>query len=106
MLHALTSLKNVFRRGKIPEAQLALEFDVTPSPPPAARTADELLERLRVLGLKRITHCRLTRNRNVMVSYRGDELRVHRGYLEAPLDVHRAIVQFVQGRTRDDRRAA
>ncbi len=106
MLFALTSLKNAFRRGRVPSAQLALDFEVAPSPPPAPRDADELLERLRVLGLKRITKCRLTRNRNVMVSYRGDELRVHRGYLDAPADVHQAIVQFIQGRTRADRRAA
>lgn len=35
-----------------------------------------------------------------MVSFRGAELRVHRGYLEAPDDVLRAIVQFVEARSR------
>ena len=38
-----------------------------------------------------------------MVSFRGCELRVHRGYLDAPLDVLQAIVGFVEarnGRTR------
>ena len=50
--------------------------------------------------------CRLTRNRNVMVSFSGGELRVHEGYLGAPVDVLRAIVVFVEGRTRAERRAA
>jgi hypothetical protein len=81
--------------------QLALEFDA-----PAPRDAEELLALLRSLGLKRIARCELTRNRNVMVSFRGSELRVHQGYLSAPIEVHQAIVAFVEGRTRADRRAA
>lgn len=107
----LLALKTFFRRGgfRTSPEQLALDFDtpappVTPSAPPA--DADELLARLRSFGLKRIEHCRLTRNRNVMVSFRGPELRVHRGYLAAPEDVHRAIVAFVEGRTKAHRRAA
>ncbi|MDQ2930337.1 MAG: SprT-like domain-containing protein, partial [Gemmatimonadota bacterium] len=42
----------------------------------------------------------------VMVSFSGAELRVNKGYLEAREGVHRAIVQFVQGRTRADRHEA
>ena len=80
--------------------QLQLEFDAPP------RSAEQLLHRLRVYGLKGITVVRLTLNRAVMVSFSGTELRVHRGYLSAPPDVHRAIVQFVCGRTRAERRAA
>ncbi len=80
--------------------QLFLEFD---SPP---RNAEQLLHRLRVYGLKGITKVRLTSNRAVMVSFSGAELRVNNGYLDAPEDVLRAIVQFVQGRTRADRREA
>ena len=80
--------------------QLFLEFD---SPP---RNAEQLLHRLRVYGLKGITQLRLTSNRAVMVSFSGGELRVNKGYLEAPEDVLRAIVQFVQGRTRADRHKA
>ena len=72
----------------------------------APRDADELLARLRALGLARIARCRLTRNRNVMVSFGGGELRVHEGYLGAPRAVLRAIVTFVEGRTRAERRAA
>jgi hypothetical protein len=68
--------------------------------------ADELLARLRQLGLRRIARCRLTRNRNVMVSFGGGELRVHEGYLGAPELVLEAIVTFVEGRTRADRREA
>ena len=98
MLRALT---RIFGRGDTAQLSLALE------PPPAApRDADELLARLRELGLKRIARCRLTRNRNVMVSFRGADLRVHEGYLEAPRDVHVAIVRFIEGRTRSERRVA
>lgn len=80
--------------------QLDLEFDVAP------RNATELLARLRALGLTGIDRCRLTRNRAVMVSYRGRELRVHEGYLGAPTDVLAAIVTFVTGRTAAARRLA
>ena len=47
-----------------------------------------------------MTRCRLTRNRRVMVSFRGNALRVHRGYVDAPDDVLRAIVAFVEARNR------
>jgi hypothetical protein len=80
--------------------QLFLEFDEPP------RTADQLLHRLRVYGLKGITTLRLTRNRAVMVSFSGTELRLHEGFLGAPEHVHHAIVQFVHGRTRAERTLA
>jgi len=41
-----------------------------------------------------------------MVSFSGGALRVHEGYLVAPTDVLRAIVVFVEGRTRAERLAA
>jgi hypothetical protein len=85
-------------------AQLTLGLDAAPVAPP--RDADELLARFRELGLRRIATCQLTGNRSVMVSYRGDRLRIHRGYLEAPLEVLQAVVVFVEGRTRAERRAA
>jgi hypothetical protein len=96
----LQALTRFFRpRGDI--AQLELSFSGgTP------HNADELLARLRQLGLRRISRCRLTRNRNVMVSFGGGELRVHEGYLSAPESVLHAIVTFVEGRTRADRREA
>ncbi|HEV8497533.1 MAG TPA: SprT-like domain-containing protein [Gemmatimonadaceae bacterium] len=96
----LRTLRSVFGLRKHDAAQLTLELDAAP------RTADELLARLRTLGLRRITQCRLTRNRNVMVSFRGRDLRVHEGYLAAPEEVHHAIVAFVEGRTRGERRVA
>lgn len=103
----LFALKSLFRRGsfKAPSDQLTLELDALAAPP-APKDADELLARLRGLGLRRIERCRLTRNRSVMVSFRGSELRVHRGYLGAPDETYRAIVQFVEGRTRAERRVA
>jgi SprT-like family len=80
--------------------QLQLEFE---SPP---RNAEELLARLRSYGLKGIARCRLTQNRAVMVSFSGKELRIHRAYLGAPSGVLQAIVRFVCGRTRNERREA
>jgi len=99
----LRSLKSLWRRRPTrPEpTQLALDFEQT-----TPRTADELLARLREVGLRRIETCTLTRNRNVIVSFRGTELRVHHGYLTAPTEVLEAIVTFVEGRKRADRRAA
>lgn len=106
----------VGRRGRRPEAvegtgQLSLDF--TPPTPAAGRhEAEALLARLRALGLATgaaaggIDGCRLTRNRTVMVSFRGGELRVHRGYVAAPELVLRAIVAFVHARTRAQRAAA
>lgn len=106
MLRTLTRLFTVGPRephpsGASDDAQLALQLD---GPPP--RTADELLARLRAIGLAGITSCRLTRNRTVMVSFRGGELRMHHGYLDAPPAVLAAIVAFVSARTRSARRAA
>jgi hypothetical protein len=98
MLRTLTS---IFTRRRDP-AQLTLDF----AAPAAPTDAVELLVRLRMLGLRRIDDCRLTRNRNVMVSFHGKSLRVHEGYLAAPVQVHEAIVRFIEGRTRADRRAA
>ena len=80
--------------------QLQLEFD---SPP---RNVEQLLARLRSYGLKGIARCRLTQNRAVMVSFSGKELRIHRAYLGAPSEVLQAIVRFVCGRTRKERREA
>jgi len=82
-------------------AQLELAIE-----PVAPRNADELLARLRQLGLRRITRVRLTNNRTVMVSYAGTALRANGGYLQAPEPVLRAIVAFVEGRTRAERRMA
>lgn len=80
--------------------QLHLALDGTP------RSADDLLARLRVFGLRGIARCRLTQNRAVMVSFSGKELRIHQAYLHAPPEVLRAIAAFVCGRTRGERRAA
>jgi hypothetical protein len=97
----LRALTRLFGRGDT--AQLSLPLEPLPASP---RDAEELLSRLRELGLKRIARCQLTHNRNVMVSFRGTDLRVHEGYLEAPIEVHTAIVRFIEGRTRAERRLA
>jgi hypothetical protein len=93
----LRSLGRLLTRS---QDQLDLRLDGAP------RNATELLSRLRALGLTGIDRCRLTRNRAVMVSYRGRELRVHEGYLAAPTEVLAAIVTFVSGRTPASRRLA
>ena len=80
--------------------QLPLDLDRPPA------SADELLVRLRDMGLRGIDRCVLTHNRSVMISFRRGVLRLNRGYLGAPVDVHRAIVVFVSGRTRGARREA
>ncbi|HEX2718422.1 MAG TPA: SprT-like domain-containing protein [Gemmatimonadaceae bacterium] len=98
MLHALTRLLR--RPPGIDPEQLSFELDAP------ARTPAELLQRLRGLGLRRIDTLTLTRNRAVMVSFRRTELRVHEAYLSAREPVLRAIVQFVEGKTRVQRRAA
>jgi hypothetical protein len=80
--------------------QLPLELESAPA------SADALLAKLRTLGLSGIERCVLTQNRSVMISFRGGVLRLNRGYLAAPNDVHGAIVTFVCGRTRRARREA
>ena len=96
----LPTLNRFFRRARdIAQLELGLNAN-TP------HDAAQLLARLRHLGLRRIMRCRLTRNRNVMVSFGGGELRVHQGYLAAPDTVLRAIIAFVEGRTSAERRSA
>ena len=99
----LRALKRLF--GGATQLDLGLDRPARSAPSGDAR-ADALFARLRALGLARIERCRLTRNRHVMVSFSGAALRVHEGYLGAPPDVLRAIVVFVEGRTRAERRAA
>ena len=89
----------MIRRAESSPAQLAFTFA------PVPRTGEALLEALRPLGLARIRTCTLTRNRRVMVSWKGDALRVHAGYCEAPPEVWAALVQFVEGPTRRERAA-
>ena len=98
----LRSLKRLLGRA----AQLDLELGALPAAKPPADPAAQLLTRLRGLGMSRIHRCSLTRNRHVMVSFSGGAIRVHEGYVNAPTDVLRAIVVFVEGRTRAERLAA
>ena len=101
VLHALTSLLRAARPRRRRSSSSALRGRATPHERRrAARAA------ARSSGSRASTRCRLTRNRNVMVSFGGGELRVHEGYLGAPEPVLRAIVTFVEGRTRAERRAA
>ncbi len=82
------------------QLQLPLELE---SPP---KSADDLRRILVRLGLDRHYAVRLTQNRTVVVSFTGDEVRIHRGFLEAPEPVLRAVVDFVQAKTRRKRAEA
>lgn len=79
--------------------QLQLPLEVEPPP----QTSDDLRRVLVRHGLDRRYGVRLTQNRTVVVSFTSDEVRVHRGFLEAPEDVLRAVVNFVQAKTRRKR---
>lgn len=96
MLRALERLFGFDRH----RAQLSLELESRP------RNAEELRTILVRLGLDPRYRCRLTSNRTVFVSYSDDELRLHRGYLDAPEKTLRAIVMFVRGKSRAARSAA
>jgi hypothetical protein len=100
------------RRAPRPALELGLAPPAAPPAPAAApprptpAEAEALLADLRRLGLKGIERLRFTRNRTVMVSFSGGELRVHEGYRAAPAEVRRAVAQFVSGRTRAERARA
>ena len=96
MLRALERLFGFDRRRE----QLSLELETPP------RNAEELRVRLVRLGLDRRYRCRLTSNRTVFVSYSENQLRMHRGYLDAPDKTLRALVVFVQAKSRAARNVA
>ena len=96
----LRALSHLLLRHRPDPAQLVLELAAPP------RSAAELFSRLRALGLKGFESCRLTRNRTVVVSFSGRELRVHEAFLGAPPSVLASIVTFACGRTRAHRAAA
>jgi len=96
MLRALERLFG-FERHR---AQLSLDLESRP------RNADELCAKLVSLGLNDRYRCRLTSNRTVFVSYSADEVRLHRGYLDAPEETWLAIVVFVQAKSRSARNDA
>ena len=93
MLQALRKFARLLSRD---ENQLSLELVSAEKP----KNADDLASELHRLGLARGYNIRLTRNRTVVVSHSRGDLRIHQGFLEAPEEVWRAIVVFVQGRTR------
>ncbi|MFM2141192.1 MAG: hypothetical protein RLZZ25_1457 [Gemmatimonadota bacterium] len=71
-----------------------------------ARIAARFFERLRSLGLQHVRRVVLTRNRSILVSVKGFELRVHEGYVDAPTDVQAQIVRFVMAKKPWERQAA
>ena len=77
-----------------------------PDAPSQRAVAALLYARLGALGLTGITHLVVTRNRTVLVSWRGTQLRVHRGFVDALDDTLQAIVGFVTARRRTERAEA
>lgn len=65
----------------------------------------EMLARLAARGLRRIRTLVFTDNASVIVSFRGDVLRMHRALVSAPDEILEAVVAFVEGRG-DRRREA
>lgn len=102
------SLKRWLGRGNVHDpAQLdLLSTPVAPTDPGKVRVEEAFLALLRMRGLESITSLTLTKNSRVMVSFRGSEMRVHRGYLDARPEVLDAIVRLVEGRTKAIRREA
>lgn len=72
----------------------------------AARAADLLLGTLRGMGLQHIRSLVLTRNRSVVVSLKGYELRLHEGFCSAPAELHAQIVRFVMAKKPWERNTA
>ena len=96
MLRALKRLIGIGGR----QLQLSLELEPRPG------TSEDLRRILVRLGLSDHYAVRLTQNRTVVVSFTDREVRIHRGYLDAPNTVLASIVRFVQGRTRRERAEA
>jgi hypothetical protein len=69
-------------------------------------TPETFLAQLQRRGLRGVERVVLTQNRSVVVSCKAGVLRAHQGFVDAPPQVHDAIVRFVMARTRADRRAA
>ncbi len=114
---ALAGMQDAAREGARP-GRLALVPDETPAldddlaeqeaedRADAERAADRLLARLRGLGLQHVHRVVLTRNRSILVSVKGFELRVHEGFCEAPEAIQVQIVRFVMARRKWERQAA
>lgn len=72
----------------------------------SARAGEQLLAKLHALGLRQVQTLTLTRNRSVVVSVKGYELRAHEGFVSAPSRIHQEIVRFVMARRAWERTAA
>ena len=70
------------------------------------RAATRFLAKLATLGLQHVRRIVLTRNRSVLITLKGFELRVHEGFVVAPTEVHVQIVRFVMARRPWERQAA
>ena len=71
-----------------------------------ARAAELLFGALKRIGLQHVKALVLTRNRSVVVSLKGFELRVHEGFCTAPPEILAQIVRFVMARRSWERQAA
>lgn len=88
---------------EVEQAQAELDADEQAD---AERAADRLFAKLASLGLQHVKRVVLTRNRSILVSVKGFDLRVHEGFCEAPTEMHVQIVRFVMARRKWERQAA
>ena len=72
----------------------------------AERAAEKLFGKLISLGLAHVRRVVLTRNRSILVSVKGFDLRVHEGFVDAPTEMQVQIVRFVMARRKWERQAA
>ena len=72
------------------QAELDAEDDAD-----AERAADRLFGKLVGLGLQHVRRVVLTRNRSILVSVKGFELRIHEGFCDAPTEMQVQIVRWL-----------
>lgn len=70
------------------------------------RAATTLLATLKGMGLQHVRAVVLTRNRSVVVTLKGYELRLHEGFCSAPPEIHAQIVRFVMAKKPWERQTA
>lgn len=89
-----------------PDEQAIIEGEEAEDAADLERAAERLFARLQSLGLQHVRRVVLTRNRSILVSVKGFELRVHEGFCDAPTEMHVQIVRFVMARKKWERQMA
>ncbi len=116
LLHERTTASHLLPVPLPPTDVLPPRVPIRPSPAPSPTDShtvretrpdpDAFLHALRAHGLRGVDRVVLTRNRRTMVSFASGVLRVHEGFVAAPLSVQAAIATFATSRNRVKRSAA